>query len=72
MTLQQLKKEIKELKSSIISETQPAVKIFVFKIGGQITTEDLTATDVCAYEKAHPRTKILRLQRADFRKKVSE
>jgi hypothetical protein len=68
MTLQQLRRDIQELKSSIISETQPQVKIFVFKIGGQITTEGLTAAEVDGYALAHPYTKILRLQLANFRK----
>jgi hypothetical protein len=57
--------EIKELKQSIVSETQPQVKIFVFKIGGQITTEGLTAADVDEYAQDHPYTKVSRLQRAN-------
>lgn len=70
MSLLQLRKELQELKQSIIYETQPAVKVFVFKIGGLLTTEGLTAADVGAYAKDHPYTKILRLQCADFRKKA--
>ena len=70
MSLLQLRKEIQGLKYSIIYETQPQVKVFVFKIGGLITTEGLTVADVEAYAQAHPYTQILRLQRADFRKKA--
>lgn len=69
MSLLQLRKELQELKQSVIYENQPRVKVFVFKIGGQITTEGLTAAEVDSYAQAHPYTQILRLQRADFRKK---
>jgi len=41
----------------------------VFKIGGQVTQDGLTAAEVEEYERTHPYTKILRLQLADFRKK---
>jgi hypothetical protein len=70
LSLQQLKKDIRGLKDSLISETQPKVKVFVFKIGGQVTTEGLTVAEVDAYAKEHPYTQILRLQRADFRRKA--
>lgn len=50
MTLQQLKKGIKELKCSIISETQP-LKIFVFNIGGQTTKKGLKAAEVEEYAR---------------------
>lgn len=70
MSLLQLRKDIQDLKNSLIYETQPIVKVFVFKIGGLVTTEGLTVAEVNAYAKEHPYTQILRLQRADFRKKV--
>jgi hypothetical protein len=72
MTFQQLRRDIQELKSSIVSGTQPQFKIFEFKIGGFETTEGLTAADVDEYENTHPYTKVMRFRRADFRKKVSE
>lgn len=68
MTVQQLKKEINELKNSIISKTQPAFKVVIFNEDGLTTTEGLAVADVEAYSKEHPNTQIIRLRLANFRK----
>lgn len=67
MSLLQLRKELKELKNSLISETQ--YKIFIINIGGLTTQDGLTIEQVDEYERTHPYTKVLRLQLADFRVK---
>lgn len=66
MTLQQLKKEIEEIKNSIISETEQPVKIFIFNIGGLTTTEGLTAAEVEEYTETHKHTKVVNFYLKDM------
>ena len=59
MTIQQLKKAVKELKHSFITKYGPVCKIFVFD--GLTTEEGLTTADVEVYSIKHPYTHIVTL-----------
>jgi hypothetical protein len=53
MSLLQIRKDMQELKNIIISETQPAFKIFIFR-GNESTDEGETEEDLKAYVTATP------------------
>jgi len=67
MSLMQLKKELKELKNSIITQYEPQFKIFVFRVNG-LTDAGETEEDFKAYVAAHPHTHVLKLIRKSCRK----
>ena len=67
MSLQQLRKEIQELKNSIITQYEPLCKVFVFRENGFTDTEE-TEEDLKAYVAAHPHTHVLKLIRKSCRK----
>jgi hypothetical protein len=67
MSLTQLKKELKELKNSIITQYEPQFKIFVFRVNG-LTDAGETEEDVNTYIAAHPHTHVLKLIRRSCRK----
>ena len=67
MSLLQLRKEIKELKNSIITQYEPQFKIFVFHVNG-FTDVGETEEDVNTYITAHPHTHVLKLIRKSCRK----
>jgi hypothetical protein len=59
MSIQQLRKNVEELKQSFITKYEPACKIFVFD--GLTTEEGLTAANVESYSIKHPQTHIVTL-----------
>jgi len=67
MSLQKLRKEIRELKNSIIAQYEPLCKVFVFRENGS-TDEGETEEDLKAYVAAHPQTHVLKLIRKSCRK----
>ena len=67
MSLLQLRKEIQELKNSIITQYEPQFKIFVFRENG-FTDAGETEEDLKAYVAAHPHTHVLKLIRKSCRK----
>jgi hypothetical protein len=67
MSLTQLKKELKELKNSIITQYEPQFKIFVFRVNG-LTDAGETEEDVNTYIAAYPHTHVLKLIRRSCRK----
>ena len=67
MSLQQLKKQIKELKNSAITQYEPQFKIFEFRVNG-LTNAGETEENVNTYIAAHPHTQVLKFFRKNFRK----
>jgi len=67
MSLLQIRKDMQELKNLIISEIQPAFKIFILRENGS-TDEGETEEDLKAYAAAHPHTHVLKLIRKSCRK----
>ena len=64
MSLLQLKRELAELRTQIIRETEPVCRVFIFD--GQTTTEGLTAADLEAYKAGHPHTHVVTLYLQDM------
>lgn len=67
MSLLQLRKGLKELKNSIITQYEPQFKIFVFR-ENEFTDSRETEEDLNAYLAAHPHTHVLKLIRKSCRK----
>ncbi len=65
MSILQLRKELKELKNSLIPETQN--RIFIFRVNG-LTDAGENEEDVRSYAVAHPHTHVLKLIRKSCRK----
>lgn len=56
MTIQQIKKDIQELKRSIVTRSEPLCKVFISGVCGSHTEEEISA-----YEAANPHTRVIRL-----------
>ena len=67
MSLQQLRKELTELKNSIITQYEPQFKIFIFCENGFTNTGE-REEDFKVYVAAHPHTHVLKLIRKSCRK----
>lgn len=67
MSFLKLRKELKELKNSIITQYEPQFKTFVFQVNG-LTAAGETEEDVNTYIAAHSHTHVLKLFRKSFRK----
>jgi predicted nucleotidyltransferase len=67
MSLQHLRKEIQELKNSLITQYEPLCKVFIFRENG-FTDARETEEDLKAYAAAHPHTHVLKLIRKSCRK----
>jgi len=67
MSLLQIRKELKELKNSIITQYEPLCKVFVFRDNGFTYTGE-TEEYLKAYRAAHPHTHVLKLIRKSCRK----
>lgn len=63
MSLQQLKRELEELKRSIVRETEPLCKVFILGKADSPSEDEIEA-----YAALHPHTHILKLTRKSFRK----
>jgi hypothetical protein len=63
MTLLQIRKEIAELKNSIITQYEPLCKVFI--LGGK---DSPVEAEIEAYSQAHPHTHVLKLIRKSCRK----
>jgi hypothetical protein len=67
MSLLQLRKELKELKNSIITQYEPQHKIFIFWKNGLTDTGE-TEENLKAYTVSHPHTHVLKLIRKTCKK----
>lgn len=67
LSLQQLKKQIKELKNSAITKYELQFKIFEFRVN-DLTNAGETEEDVDTYIVAHPHTHVMKFFRKSFRK----
>lgn len=67
MSFQQLKRELKELKNSLITQYEPQNKIFIFQENG-LTDAGETEGDLKVYVATHPHTRVLKLIRKSCRK----
>jgi hypothetical protein len=67
MSFLQLRKELNELKNSIITQYEPQFKIFIFRENG-FTDAGETEEDLKAYVTAYPHTHVLKLIRKSCRK----
>lgn len=67
MRLQGLRKEISELKTSIVTQYEPQYKIFIFRENG-LTDAGENEEDFRSYTVAHPHTHVLKLIRKSCRK----
>ena len=63
MTIQQIKKDIQELKRSIVTRSEPLCKVFISGVCGSHAEEEISA-----YEAANPHTRVIRLYRQDCRR----
>ena len=66
MNLQQIKADIAILRRSIILQTEPANKIFIFRANG-LTDAGETEDDLKEYSILHPHTHVLKLIRKSCR-----
>jgi hypothetical protein len=60
LNLSQIKKQIQELKNSVIAENTVLCKVFAFRENG-LTDAGETEADMKAYSKAYPHTRIVKL-----------
>jgi len=67
MTLQQMRKEIQEIKNSIITQYEPLKKVFILGV-----EDSPTETEIEAYSQAHPFTHILKLTRQSWRMSLND
>lgn len=63
MSLQQLKRELTELKRLIIRDNEPVFKVLILGKPDSPSSEEIKA-----YSIEHPRTRIIKLTRKIFRK----
>jgi len=63
MSLQQIKRDITELKRSLVTASGPLCKVFISGACGNHTEEEMSA-----YEAANPHTHIIKLIRKSCRK----